>query len=961
MRRWPFAFWLLALLAGALLAQAVPVWADSAAPIAPLAVATPRPGGAPPPVSMPESTDPPPRTVTHSHPQAPGGTGTPDPAATATDPPTINVTTEKILLFPDKTFADAIVRVGTSILQQQADAATDSFAQRVLGLITDKYGLAPGYDPESAVATPLFQDLVHPQWTTALGVALALTPLTLALVVLGLMRAGAGSSIGVADLKEGLLGWFFSVALAGSSYFILAAVHALVTILTQAILTNNIFGASFSPADIVSGLKVGVFFSVLPLPIQLFLAFFTFITVIALTLSLGLALMAYVAITFVLSVLAPVVFVIASVPFLRWLHEVWLKALTQVFMLPVIDALLLRIALDLQRHLMSKLGELMVFTGDSQFHFTAVVAALLSVIVLLGLLSLLIGINFKIGQLVFGGLFQAAGQASALVGGVASGALNLLGAPAGYAAGSAMLGGVGGAGGDGSQGAETGDGPAGSGGSSGEGDGGSAEPGGADAPGTRPGAAFSNQSLEHLAGPSYRERISQLQQQERRARSVDSMGHALASSGIPGARQLGAGLSMAAARSTAAAAGATDQLRRQQQAERETRQDRDPGSTTASPTVDGVPRNLVRAGQRAALAQQAVGAYPARRAEQETFDQRQNAQGAREQDQRLRTHAEGATIDPPIKRDIDRLADANRAPAGAKPDQDAYRDGWSDWQQQAVNGHSPFADGLTPGQDNSPYFHWQAFHYSAARSPQRSGELAEMLYRPYHDSGHMTAEGLRDMERLFTTPTAGGLQANPLAQDAQQFIPAAHALSARNGFELPDNFNERAWRLFGNSTGAPDFSEANAAAVAHAGEMSLGPTPAGVAPVDLSTPVAMSAEPVAAVIDPGAAARFDELAALGAAPAASGLSVEAQAAAELQEQRAVRMSEADYRQMLRGAPYSSMLDEPLFGPKQDQAYADYHASLYGYPYPVQTQAEFDRLPERSAEIFNEWRASHRGG
>ena len=121
--------------------------------------------------------------------------------------------------------------------------------------------------------------------------------------------------------------------------------------------------------------------------------------------------MAYVAITFVLSVLAPVVFVIASVPFLRWLHEVWLKALTQVFMLPVIDALLLRIALDLQRHLMSKLGELMVFTGDSQFHFTAVVAALLSVIVLLGLLSLLIGINFKIGQLVFGGLFQAAGQA----------------------------------------------------------------------------------------------------------------------------------------------------------------------------------------------------------------------------------------------------------------------------------------------------------------------------------------------------------------------------------------------------------------------------------------------------------------------------------------------------------------------------------------------------------------------
>ena len=103
-------------------------------------------------------------------------------------------------------------------------------------------------------------------------------------------------------------------------------------------------------------------------------------------LGLGLALAAYTALAYLLTTLAPLVLVLGALPPLRWLSALWLKAVTVVFLIPVVDALLLKAGVSLAYTLLNAQG-----SGDLGLFLSGLFVAA-------GVLSVLIAINFKVGE-----------------------------------------------------------------------------------------------------------------------------------------------------------------------------------------------------------------------------------------------------------------------------------------------------------------------------------------------------------------------------------------------------------------------------------------------------------------------------------------------------------------------------------------------------------------------------------
>ena len=185
---------------GGLLFRAAPVLA------APPAVARrAAPGDTPQPQPTPANTP------------APGTT----PAATATAAPTTTVVQNifHIIQFPFQTMMDAVVQMSNKILLQSYKDAGQRFADALEVLVSGPYGIAPTV--ASGSATPLFANLIYPHWQVILAIALLLLPVTLMLTAVSALRLGATSALGLADLKEALLGWLISAGAAGSSYYLL--------------------------------------------------------------------------------------------------------------------------------------------------------------------------------------------------------------------------------------------------------------------------------------------------------------------------------------------------------------------------------------------------------------------------------------------------------------------------------------------------------------------------------------------------------------------------------------------------------------------------------------------------------------------------------------------------------------------------------------------------------------------
>jgi len=370
-------------------------------------------------------------------------TAVPSSTATPEPPPPIVENIFHIIRFPFATMMDAVVQMSNKIMLQSYREAGQRFTGALDVLVTGPYGLAP--DVAAGAPTPLFENLVLPHWRVTLTAALLLLPVTLMLTAVSALRLGATSALGLADLKEALFGWLISAGAAGSSYYLLSLAHRL-SVATAGSLLAADFGTRVTGATLA-----GAFFNVTALlalagnlltsPIVLYLAFFGLFLASSVMLGLGLALAAYTALVYLLTALAPVVLVLGTLPPLRWLQVLWLKSVVVIFLIPVVDALLLKAAVSLFYDLLSAQG-----SGD-------VGTFIAGVFITAGVVSVLIAINFKVGESVFGALAEVHRQAFDATMGMVKLAAVAVGFAAGGIAIGAGAGAMAGAGGAGEAGA----------------------------------------------------------------------------------------------------------------------------------------------------------------------------------------------------------------------------------------------------------------------------------------------------------------------------------------------------------------------------------------------------------------------------------------------------------------------------------------------------------------------------
>jgi len=298
----------------------------------------------------------------------------------------------------------------------RTSGANEEFARLVGATLTDRFGLAPqaiqDHPDQYKTSSPLFQELIFPYWQASLGLALALVPLTLALTVASVMQAGAGSALAYADLKEAIVNWLVGIALAASSYFLLALIHRLVLQVAGVILFGPGSGL-VAYQDLANKLKDMMLlqmdrldFRKLNASVQLLYGIFQLLFNFGLVLIVSLGYAGYIAVLFVLAVLAPAVFLLSTAPPLKWLQSTWIKGLTLVSLLPIVNALLVS-------------GTLKVFTGalgaftvqEGRNLFTDYGNYFKALIIAAGLLGLYLTINYKVMETVFGAAAEIAGKA----------------------------------------------------------------------------------------------------------------------------------------------------------------------------------------------------------------------------------------------------------------------------------------------------------------------------------------------------------------------------------------------------------------------------------------------------------------------------------------------------------------------------------------------------------------------
>ena len=336
------------------------------------------------------------------------------------------------IIFPVESMEDALRGVFTHFLSGSLEAAESVFAEAVDAIVLS----VPG-DEVSSYQAP---------WTGMLRISAALWPLTFVIVLTGAAKESLITSapVGFADTKKGLLDWLISVALAAGSLLILTWVNELFQEITQAILVAD-FGifrsldAHAIAGTLLNGTILGGFTALVPFG-GLFIAFFFIILAFSVLVSLFLVYVAKYALLFVLIVIAPFVLTISVLPPTRWLNWTWIRMVLLVSLLGPVNALLLKLASLATIQQAGAMGEL------------SLVPAVVHFFKLMGVLSLLLTVNFTVAKTTFGAVSEVKDRAvdatrqvaGMIVTAVAVGATALTGAAIGGAAmGGATVGGGG--------------------------------------------------------------------------------------------------------------------------------------------------------------------------------------------------------------------------------------------------------------------------------------------------------------------------------------------------------------------------------------------------------------------------------------------------------------------------------------------------------------------------------------
>jgi hypothetical protein len=362
-----------------------------------------------------------------------------------TDPPTdpvgsiIQQITNIIFPYPDlqKSFEATFtgwIKDATHPLQSVYESALGVLVGANPGILTPAPG--NGLDWINGTSSTVFKDI----WNATIVLAVALWPLTLAVIaVIAAKDAVAAANWGLGDVKTVLGQWFFATILSATSIYWIDGINTVSNYVIQQIQTMALVNTT-SASDQIAHALVDLTFGVATTVIvgasgigtfaAVFMALFIIILgITVLTALLFQALARYVILVIVVA-LAPIVLILGVLPPLKWVEDMWLKALVMVMILGPVNMLCLRFA---------------VFIGGAVPAANGPIPAFTQMMAMLGIVSVLITLDGAVTNQVFGAVQEVFNKAAGTMMAVTALATAALGAGFVGAAGGAVGGAAGGA------------------------------------------------------------------------------------------------------------------------------------------------------------------------------------------------------------------------------------------------------------------------------------------------------------------------------------------------------------------------------------------------------------------------------------------------------------------------------------------------------------------------------------
>src|SRR3990172_5910217 len=351
------------------------------------------------------------------------------PSASGTPTPRPNIV-EQIIRHTITFSSSSLIQAITEAFVELGRKSMDGAVREVLPAMDASMAWLTEVDSTGLSKFPDFEQAVRAAWSAMLKVALVFAPLVLALTVLAILGGGGSAAEARAEMIAQALQVLISYATAAASFYLLSLGIRASWGLTAFIWSADL-GVEMEPVRVLLGGVITVLsvqFLSMTVPLfAIYLLFFLVFLILALLGALGLALAATTALLALGVIMAPLMIALGSMPQFRWLTWTWTRLMTGLLLLPVLNAILIKVASLMHVTMLGSLG------GGS------LGSALLSFFVVAGALSLVIGINYKVGHLVFAPLMEihrkAFGATKTVAVLAAAGAAVALGGPAGLKAG----------------------------------------------------------------------------------------------------------------------------------------------------------------------------------------------------------------------------------------------------------------------------------------------------------------------------------------------------------------------------------------------------------------------------------------------------------------------------------------------------------------------------------------------
>jgi hypothetical protein len=321
--------------------------------------------------------------------------GTPEPPPPGPDPETgpitsiINYLIQATVYFPAKTFQRAVEKAARAIFTGQLEELGQPF-RVLIGMFvrpdTPIFGGESLSSGLSGIGTVMTQAAV-PLW------ALSLALLGLAVVT----RSAAALGYGLGETASELIRWFFVCLLSGNAVVIVNMTHGAINLLAGGI-------AGVGLGDVAESLWLGLFPNAMLDPeFPLLLLMIGLVLAMILVAVMVISYVARFVLLLILGALAPLAIATEGIPFTRFVCREWLGAFLKVELLQVMNATVLVV-----------FGKVLtLLTGAS-----GTIGVITSFVVMVGIVSVIATLNFKVFQYVFGAAIGVVEQSIRLAAGL---------------------------------------------------------------------------------------------------------------------------------------------------------------------------------------------------------------------------------------------------------------------------------------------------------------------------------------------------------------------------------------------------------------------------------------------------------------------------------------------------------------------------------------------------------------